>query len=277
MEALVVGGDIRMELAGRLLHKDGWQTGRICSDRDTGWPDKVKRADVILMPYPYAVKDGEIPGWSGGGVEEVLSQAAPGAVVIAGNGLESILDSQPNPKQAFRLMHYTDAPVFSVRNAEISAEAAVSEVMQRSKRTLDELQVLVMGYGLFAKAICWRLTALGARVWVAARREQQRRQAAGDGMHAIAVEAIERVAGGMDVVINTVPAVLIGHERLEMFPDHTLFLELASPPYGIDLSAAVALEKDVVVLPGLPSRYAPMSAARAVASAVKELVKEEMV
>ena len=105
-------------------------------------------------------------GWSGGGVEEVLSQAAPGAVVIAGNGLESILDSQPNPKQAFRLMYYTDAPAFSVRNAEISAEAAVSEVMQRSKRTLDELQVLVMGYGLFAKAICWRLTALGARVWV---------------------------------------------------------------------------------------------------------------
>lgn len=277
MKALVVGGDIRMELAGRLLQEDGWQTDLIRSERDTFWQDKVKCADVILLPYPYAVKDDAVPGWNGGGVEEILTQAVPGTVVIAGSGLEHMANSVSAGSEAIRLMRYTEAPDFAARNAEISAEAAVSEVMQRSKRTLDEQQVLVMGYGMFAKAICWRLAALGARVWVAARREQQRRQAASEGMHAVALEAVGRVASRMDVVINTIPMVLIGRDQLEKFPDHTLFLELASPPYGINLPAAAELEKDVAVLPGLPSQYAPLSAAKALASAVRELVKEERV
>ena len=91
------------------------------------------------------------------------------------------------------------------------------------------------------------------------------------------MEDIPRIAPSMDAVLNTVPAVLLGRQQLQCFPEHTLFLELASPPYGIDLPAAAELEKDVAVLPGLPSQYAPLSAAKALVTAVMELVKEERV
>lgn len=276
MKALVVGGDLRMELAGRLLQAEGWQTGRICSGQGSGWQTKVRQADVILLPYPHAVKDDCIPGWKGGGVGEVLAQASPGVCVLAGGGLGDGVHRTADG-QMIRLLRYTDSAAFSARNAEISGEAAVCELMRRSRRMLDEQQLLVLGYGLFAKAICWRLRALGTKVWVAARREQQRRQARSDGLQAVAMEEIPRIAPCMDAVLNTVPAVLIGRDQLQCFPEHTVFLELASPPYGIDLPAAAELEKDVAVLPGLPSQYAPLSAAKALAAAVRELVKEERV
>ena len=179
MKALVVGGDIRMELTGRLLQAEGWQTGRICSGQENGWQEQVRQAEVILLPYPYAVKDNGIPGWNGGGVGEVLAQASPGVCVLAGGGLEG-REFHTADGQLIRPVRYSESASFSARNAEISAEAAVCELMRRSSRMLDEQQVLVLGYGLFAKAICWRLRALGSKVWVAARREQQRRQAQED-------------------------------------------------------------------------------------------------
>lgn len=276
MKALVVGGDVRMELTGRFLRVEGWQTGRICSNEQSDWQSQVRQADVILLPYPHAVKDNCIPGWKGGGVGEVLAQASPGVCVLSGGGLEGLTFCTA-VGQMIQPVRYTDSAAFSARNAEISAEAAVCELMRRSNRMLDEQQVLVLGYGLFAKAICWRLRALGAKMWVAARREQQRRQARSDGLQAVAMEDIPRIASGMDAVLNTVPAVILGREQLQCFPEHTVFLELASPPYGIDLSAAAELEKNVAVLPRLPSQYAPLSAAKALAAAVRELVKEERV
>jgi dipicolinate synthase subunit A len=140
---------------------------------------------------------------------------------------------------------------------------------------LDEQRVLLLGYGMFGKAIGWRLRALGAKVWVMARRQKQRQEAVGDGLLAVAPQQLPRLVQRVDLVLNTIPAVVLGRELLAGFPAHTLFLELASPPYGIDLPAAAELGKKVEVLPGLPAKYAPASAADALAWAVLRQLGEE--
>ena len=95
-----------------------------------------------------------------------------------------------------------------------------------------------------------------------------------DGAQAISLEQMVHIAPEIQIVINTVPAVVIGPAELSYFPDDALLLELASPPYGIHLSAAVDLEKNVVVLPGLPARYAPVSAAKALKDVVMRQIRE---
>lgn len=273
---LVVGGDLRMEQMGRLLAQEGFRVERIKNGRDRGWREKAANADALLLPYPYAQKEGKIPGWEHGGerLEELLKCLKPYALVIAGAGVENTMAAWGEQGCSFSLKRYTDDPLFAQRNAEISAEAAVCEAMQRSHRMLDEQNILVLGYGLFARAIVWRLKALGARVWVAARRDKSRKQAMQDGAQAISFEQIVQIAPQMQIVMNTVPAVVVGPVELSRFPDEALLMELASPPYGINLSAAVELEKNVVVLPGLPSRYAPLSAAKALKEAVMRQIVE---
>jgi dipicolinate synthase subunit A len=93
-------------------------------------------------------------------------------------------------------------------------------------------------------------------------------------MAALPPEQILSAAPYMDAVLNTIPAVVLDRERLQLFRKQTIFLELASPPYGIDLPAAAQLGLNVQVLPGLPTQYAPLSVARALAETIVNRFKE---
>ena len=265
-----------MERMARLLLQDGFQVDQIRNGREEDWREKVSRADALLLPYPFSQKEGRIPGWENGGesIESLFQYVKPQTLIMAGRGVEKENLADSASKYPCLLKNYEEDPLFAQRNAEISAEAAVCEVMTRSRRMLDEQNILVVGYGRFARAIVWRLKALGARVWVAARREKSRCSAMQDGAQAISLEQMVHIAPEIQIVINTVPAVVIGPAELSCFPDDALLLELASPPYGIHLSAAVDLEKNVVVLPGLPARYAPVSAAKALKDAVMRQIRE---
>ena len=268
-EVLIFGDDQRMELAGLVLKQTGFS---VCFAGMDGWKGFAAKADAVLLPYPWSVKKGTIPGRAGESWPEALETLRPGTVIVAGRGMEPFSDILKSKQLKLRL--YEDDPAFLQRNADISAEAAVSELMKRSGKMLDEQNILLMGYGLFAKAIGWRLRMLGARVWVAARRERQRLEATHDGFCAVDTGNLSSILTGMDVVLNTIPSVLISTKELRLLPDHAMLLELASPPYGIDLAAAVALERNVTVLPGLPAAYAPQSAAKALADAAVRLLKE---
>lgn len=275
MKLVLAGGDERMQLAAAQLAGEGYSVRYLHTGSGCAWQQLLQQADVLALPYPFSVKEGGIPGWQHGGVEQLLEWLPKGAMVLAGGGILLEKLRKLTAAKGLRLRFYADDPAFLARNADISAEAAVCAAMQRSGRMLDEQRVLLTGYGLFARAIAWRLSALGARVWAAARRQSQRSQAAADGIKAIALEDIPQLAPQMDLVLNTVPSVILGQRQLELFREDALFLELASPPYGIDLSAAAALERNVAVLPGLPVRYAPASAARAIAQCILRTVREE--
>ncbi len=274
LNLVLVGGDERMSLAAGLLAERGHSVRHI-RNGEAAERQLLAEADALVLPYPFTVKEGGIPGWQGGGVKTLLEMLRPGTDVLHGAGFPDERALAVAAAGGLHLHSYADDPLFLRRNAEISAEAAVCAAMERSGRMLDELRVLVTGYGLFGKAIAWRLLALGARVWVAARRDTQRKQAASDGMKPVPLEEIPQIAPCMDLVLNTVPAVILQREQLACFAAHTLFLELASPPYGIHLAAAAELNQNVAVLPGLPAQYAPLSAACAVRDAILRRIGEE--
>lgn len=270
----VVNSDARMELTGRLLAGEGHLVTTLPVAGEAEQKKALDSADGLLLPYPWSVREGSVPGLQSGGVEALLTLLPAGALVMAGMGIKGTVVEHMAAARGLRMAYYADDAAFAWRNAQISAEAAVSAAMQRSGCMLDEQRVLLMGYGMFGRAIAWRLRALGAKVWVFARRQKQRQEAVAEGLMPVAPEQLLQLASGMDLVMNTIPAVLLSRRELEAFLEHTLFLELASPPYGIDLHAAAELERQVVVLPGLPAQYAPMSAARALKDAVLRQCKE---
>lgn len=278
LRVVLAGGDRRMELVRELLIGQGHQVEWIHDGGSQQWQESMAHSDLFLLPYPYAVRDGYIPGWKSGGedcIDSLLEKLAFGTPVLAGSGL-SEKTVQFAKARGLRLACYQDDPVFLQRNTEISAEAAVEALMRRSERTLDELRIMVLGYGLFGRAIAVRLKALGARVWVVARRQAQRQLAVHDGIPALPIDRLVSVVPDMDAVLNTIPAVVLGREQLAHVSMQTVLLELASPPYGIDLPAAAQLSLQAEVLPGLPAQYAPHSAARALVKTILKRVREGM-
>ncbi len=144
-------------------------------------------------------------------------------------------------------------------NAVLSAEGAIFAAMRQADFALGDAECLVIGYGRIGRALTGMLRGLHARVTVAARRLRSRLEA-GEG--SIDIPEIGDVMPRMDVVFNTVPAPVLGREKLEKAKPSALLLELASRPYGIDLQAAEGLELRCWLESGIPGRYCPKSAAK---------------
>lgn len=254
-----------MGLLARLLSQDGFAVDTLGLRPGDEKTARVGEAKTLLFPYPISVKNGRVPTQTGLLIhpEEILTQAAPEATVLAGRGLEQTV------------LRYEQAEGFARRNAELSAESALGEMMQRSERALMDMRVLITGYGLFGRALAMRCRALGASVCVAARREAVRRQAVEEGMEAIPLEEMGERAASVHMLLNTVPAPIIGEDVLMALPESAWLLELASAPYSFDREAAERLHPRFEILPGLPGKCVPLSAALTLKEACLALLKEE--
>lgn len=266
---LLVGGDRRMVCLAERLEKHGFAVETMGLRTQEG--QHSGEAEAVLFAWPFSVRNGLIPTLTGEPLkpEEVLNGIGENAVLITGKGMEGYIR-----QDAPRLKRYTDAETFDQRNAELSAEAAVCEAMLHCHLALMDAKVLVTGYGLFGRALALRLKALGAKVCVAARREQQRLQAMAEGMQAVSIVEMAEMLPQMDLILNTIPARIFGEYHLKRIPRDCWLLELASAPYGFDADTARAMGVSCVHLPGLPARYSPESAAVALYEAVMELMGE---
>lgn len=173
----------------------------------------------------------------------------------------------PSQKKAlqnrgWQLINLQEDDAYIRENALISAEGALHTAMSRVDYTLRGALCAVVGYGRIGQELTRLLLALGAKVHVIARREASRTQAKTDGAQAFDIPEMTKAFHGVQVLFNTVPSPIIASDTLQQLSPGALIMELASPPYGFDLTAAKALGFDAILESGIPSRYAPRTAAR---------------
>ena len=187
--------------------------------------------------------------------QEWIDQMPPEQKIVC--GLTDPAFDRLAEEKGWRLYRVLNDPMYTEKNAQLTAEGAVFTAAYRLDSALMGLPCLVVGYGRIGRALTEKLRALGAHVTVAARREESR-AAAGGG---IPIEGITDALPLMRVAFNTVPSPVIGEKELTAVRPGTLLLELASAPYGIDLQRAAALGLNASVESGVPGNYCPRSAA----------------
>lgn len=273
MRIAVIGGDERSLWLSRMLRDDGHQVSTLGLAWGDGLEEGLRKAELSALPYPFSVREGMVPNLSGRvlPVDEIMALLPAGCRIVGAAGVAEAVareNAKRGQDEALTLSLYSDDERFTQTNAEISAEGAIAVAMRETEFTLMGAQCLVTGYGLFGRALAQRLLALGARVRVAARREEQRLQAASEGMRVCSMEQLSQAAGEAMLVLNTVPARLFTQNVLDQLAPDAYLYELASKPYGIDLDAASEMGLRVAVLPGIPAKYAPKSAAQAMMRAL---------
>ena len=155
-----------------------------------------------------------------------------------------------------------------------TAEGAIQIAMEELPITLHGARALVIGCGRLCRALAPRLAGLGARVSVAARKFADLAWAESWGFGAEHTGQLQPWLCGYDLVINTVPARVLGEAELaELRPD-CLVIDLASKPGGVDLDAAARLGKRVVWALSLPGKVAPVTAGRAIQTAIYNILSE---
>lgn len=276
----VVGGDPRQAALAGLLADDGHTVHTYALEQAEGVAcedslAQLHRADCVILPLPAMGEGGKLNAplaKESHGMEEILDAMRPGQLLCAGMADEQLRGLAE--ARGLVLRDYFAREELAVLNAVPTAEGAIQIAMEELPVTLQDARALVLGFGRLGAALAPRLRALGARVWVAARRYEQRAQA--ESM-ALGTEGLDRLPDWLcsyDVVFNTIPARILGVEELSALKEGALVIDLASRPGGVDMAAAAALSVRVIWALSLPGKVAPVSSGRYIMNTVYHIMEE---
>ena len=146
--------------------------------------------------------------------------------------------------------------------------------MRQADFSLHQAACIVIGYGRIGKALTGMLRGLGAQVLAAARRPEIRLQAQKEGMEVCDTRetTLADAAALADCVFSTPPTMLLTENVLKRIRQGVPVIDLASPPYGVDLEAAQKLGVHAWRESGVPGRYCPGAAAGLMEAAVERLL-----
>ena len=161
----------------------------------------------------------------------------------------------------------------TLRYAVYTAEGAIHSVSERALFSLSEANVMVVGYGRIGRALTGMLLGYGAKVTVAARSPEARNMAERAGARAVDMEEMLLHLPSHRAVFSTPPQRVLEARQLSCLRQGAMVLDLSSPPYGVDLKAAQTLGLNAWREPGLPGRFCPESAGRALLCAIREAKK----
>ena len=152
----------------------------------------IPRADGLILPLPYTQGGGILnaPFSEKQILLDTVFRLADKAKVICGGML---------PEEDERYFDYYDEPMM-LRNADVTAEAALLMAGEKMAGCLGGASLLVVGYGRIGKRLAAKARALGCNVTVAARKESDHALIRVCGHHAIGFEKLEEAIATADAV-----------------------------------------------------------------------------
>ena len=276
----VIGGDRRqVELAAQ-LSEDGHTVYAFGLEKAEGILcetnlEELHKADCVILPLPAEGPEGELNAPLAEGViltADVLGAMEPGQLLCAGK-ISKALRRQAE-ESGLLVSDYFAREELTIANAVPTAEGAVQIAMEELPFTLHCARVLVIGYGRVGRVTAQRFAALGAGVSVAARSHEQLAWASVWGYRTEHVRRLIPWLCSYDLVVNTVPAPVLGREELAALKPGTPVIDLASRPGGVDFHAAEELGVRTIWALALPGKVAPRSAAGYIKSTVYHIIDE---
>ena len=273
MNMLIMGGDARSAYLAQIAADAGWNVrARYMEKFSQALPEGRAEGpwDAAVLPYPSCEKDGVL--WTPLSCETVPMHAAMQEVgqahcIVGGQGtaLWWVDACNPGADEGFVL-----------ENAAITAEGAVACAMRDGHEGILRAQCVILGCGRIARFLAHKLSGLGADIIMAARKDRDRAYALANGWRAVSFEArtLGDVLAAADFVFNTVPHPVLDEALLRAIRPDAVLYELASAPYGFSMDTAKRIGVDARLESGLPGRYAPKAAARALYHVIERRLKE---
>ena len=144
-------------------------------------------------------------------------------------------------------------------------EAALGSAKENDKVKAKEVNARSAGSKAEKESLAAKARALGCNVTVAARKEKDHALIRMCGHGAIGYDTLEQAAAKADAICNTVPAEVFSQSVLE---------HISKQVPVIDLAGSITAPR-VIRAPGLPGKYAPLTAGTILADSVKRILVRE--
>ena len=283
---LILGGDLRsIALAEHLIADEkkveafgfsqynAGQNSKIVFPKD--FLSAVQNAEIIVGPVPCCSEKSILNTPLHNrtiDVEVTLDAMTKEQVFIAGRIHADVIDKAA--ARDIAIFDMLERNEMAILNAIPTAEGAIQIAMEEMQTTLHGSNVMVLGYGRIGKILTKMLQGIGANVFAATRRHDDAATIRSYGYNPLFYHQLRDYLCNMDLIINTVPHIILDKHNLKFIGRNCLIIDLASKPFGVDFEASKKEGLKVMWAPSLPGKVAPVTAASYIKETVYNIVNE---
>ncbi|MDP4171931.1 MAG: dipicolinic acid synthetase subunit A, partial [Bacillota bacterium] len=205
--------------------------------------------------------------------EELLLQTPEHCVIYSGISNPYLTGITSNAKR--KLVQLFERDDVAIYNSIPTVEGTIMMAIQHTDFTLHGSRIAVLGLGRVGMSVARTFHALGAKVSVGARKTEHLARITEMGVDPFHLNDLEREVRDTDILINTIPYLIVTASVLSKMPAHSLVIDLASKPGGTDFRYAEKRGIKALLAPGLPGIVAPKTAGQILANVLSQLLQEE--
>lgn len=282
-----IGGDARqLEVISRCIEMDAkvtligfnnLESLMVGAKRKSLTPDSIADVDALILPVVGTDDQGNIESLFSSDnlvlTDEVMAKLPKKATVYTGMA-KSYLKNMCSKHQIslVELLEMDDVAIF---NSIPTAEGALMMAIQNTDITIHGSRCVVLGLGRVGMTVARVLHAVGAKVRVGARKQEQIARIMEMGLEPFELKDLKRNVTDADLIFNTIPTMIVTAEIIAKIPHHCVIIDLASKPGGIDFRYAEKRGIKALLAPGLPGIVAPKTAGKIIAQTLIRLILEE--
>lgn len=162
----------------------------------------------------------------------------------------------------------------TILNAIPTAEGTIKIAIEETEITIHESNIMILGYGRIGKILCKNFKNLGAKVYCVARKEADLAWIREEGYIPIEYNELENISNKMDIVINTVPSLVIKEKMLKNLKKSCIIIDVASNPGGVDKNMTKRYKIKEITALGIPGKIAPLTAAKYIKESIEKELKK---
>lgn len=284
MKISIIGGDLRIAKLAEILSEDNFEVytyGLEQSDvvnknekivKCNSLKEVSKKSNIIISSIPLSSNavDVNMPFSDEKLKVDQLLEVLEGKIFIAGRIKEDLYDKLPNTK----IIDLLKREELTVLNTIATAEGAIQVAMEETTRTLHGSNILIMGFGRISKVLSNMLKGIGANVYCETTKVVNASWIKAYGYEPVLYNELNENLGKFDIIINTVPYVILDDSNLDLLKKDCVIIDVASNPGGVDKNAAKARGIKLVWALSLPGKVAPTTSAEYIKDTLDNVLKE---
>ena len=283
----VIGGDLRIIKLVKMLAADGntvytyglEKAEELKSQTNIIFSEKLSKAipenvEVVIGPIPFSSNGININAPFSEKEISIrdLMHYLNAKILIAGTISPDIYDMAND--EYIEIIDIMKREELAVLNTISTAEGAIEIAIANTNKIIHGSNTLILGFGRIGKVLARKMAGLSARVTCAARKDEDLAWIKAYGHRATNINFLGENLSEFDIIINTVPHLILTQERMQYVKSDCLLIDLASNPGGIDKKSAKDRNLKLVWALALPGKVAPVTTAEFIKDTIYNILKE---
>ena len=283
----IIGGDLRIIKLAKMLADEGnliYTFGLEKAEELKGYEniiftEKLSKAipedvEIVIGPIPFSSNGININApFSNTEISiRELVHYLNAKILIAGSIMPDVYNLAND--EYVEIIDIMKREELAVLNTISTAEGTIEIAISNTNKIIHGSKVLILGFGRIGKVLARKMAGLSAKVTCAARKDEDLAWIRAYGHNETNINTLGENLGEFDIIINTVPHLILNKERLQYVREDCLLIDLASNPGGIDKKETKERNLKLVWALALPGKVAPVTTAEFIKDTIYNILKE---